>query len=249
MAICRSVLYNEIERQHKEERLIDIGQLIMWALLLALGALIVRKRDWIRTHERGVALTLGILLVASRIWRGAGYAMDGEYDRIVPLQLCSISAYLALFYCLFGTKGLEKYLFFFGFLGLTSFIDPDVNWSEARVSYIGGFVFDHLVITLAPLYLVQIKERRFRWQDIRTPYLVMLALLLLSWPINHLWEGANFFYLVDKPVYADVIPASNVTALWYDIGYLFAFQFAFLVFNAINWAIVQIVPKPKPVTT
>jgi hypothetical integral membrane protein (TIGR02206 family) len=238
-------------KKSKEESIIDIGQLIMWALLLGTGAILVVYRDGIRRHERTIAWILAILLVISRLWRGSGYAMDGQWDRIVPLQLCSISTYLALIYFLLGTraKGLELYLFFFGFLGLTSFIDPDVDWANARLSYIVGFVFDHLVITLMPLYLVHVKRRTFRISDIRMPYLIMVILLLISWPINYLWDGANFFYLVDKPVYSDVFSASAFTPLWYDIFYLFAFQFAFLVFNTINLSIVHVVPQPEHSTT
>ena len=221
----------------------DIGQLIMWLLLLGTGALLVVFKDWVKQHHLKLELILGILLVFFRIWRGSGYIADGEWNRVVPLQLCSLSTYIALFYFLTKYKKLELYLFFFGFLGLSSFIDPDVAWSSARMSYILGFVYDHLIITLAPLYLVVIKDFKFGIKDIVIPYIVVVVLLFVSWPINYAWSGSNFFYIVEKPVFSDVFSEDRFSPWMYDLLYIFAFQFAFFVFNAISLLIIKLVNK------
>lgn len=226
----------------------DIGQIIMWVLLLGTGALLVVFKDFVRAHHKKIELVLGILLVVARIWRGSGYLIDSEPYRAVPLQLCSISTYLALFYFLFNWKFLEKYLFFFAFLGLTSFIDPDVAWGSVRTSYIFGFVYDHLIITLVPLYLVIIKDFKFEIKDILIPYLVVVVLLFVSWPITYAWDGSNFFYIIKKPVFVDVFNEDSFSPRVYDLLYIFAFQFAFFVFNAINLLIIKLVGKGKYLT-
>lgn len=215
-----------------------LGQIIMILLLLGFGFALVYFRDYVKEHDKKIALILGITLVIARVWRGSGYIIDQEYYRVVPLQLCSISTYMALFYFLFNWKQLEPFLFFFAFLGLSSFIDPDVAWGEVRLSYIFGFVVDHLVITLVPLYLVLIRGYKYHAKDILIPFLVVVALLFIVWPINYLWDGANFFYIVKKPVFSDLFNEENFNKYVYDILYIFAFQFAFFVFNLINFSIL-----------
>lgn len=215
-----------------------MGQIIMILILLLQGILLIVFRDFVRKHDKTISLIIGVLLIISRIWRGNGYILDGEAQRAIPMQLCSISTYIALFYFTFNIKQLEPYLFFFGFLGLTSFIDPDVAWSDVRLSYIYGFVVDHLVITLAPLYLVFIRKFKYNAKDILVPYIIVVVLLLISWPLNYMVDGANYFYIVKKPVFSDLFDGSNMNKYVFDFLYILAFQFAFFVFNTVNFLIL-----------
>jgi hypothetical integral membrane protein (TIGR02206 family) len=217
-----------------------MGQIILIIILVALGFCMVYFKDFIKSHKRTIEITIGIILVLSRIGRGTEYFIAQEYDRIVPLQLCSLSTYLALFYFLTQYKPLRPYLFFYGFLGLTAFIDPDIPvWSEAvKEFYLYGFTIDHLVITLAPLYLVLYDDYKFEMNDIVKPLIVAVVLVFISWPINLWWEGANFFYLIEKPVYSDVF-GNDASTLFY----IFWFFVAFFLFNAVSLLLIKLVTK------
>ena len=223
-----------------------MGQIILILILVLTGVLLVTQREFIKKHHRKIEITLGIILVISRIGRGTEYFIADEYYRIVPLQLCSISTYIALFYFLFNWKQLEKFLFFFGFLGLTAFIDPDVDFSEAvKTFYLYGFTIDHLFITLAPLYLVLIKDFKVQFKDILIPFLTVVVLIFASWLITINWDGSNFFYLVKKPVFSDVFSAPNGDNMnvFYTLHYILWFFIAFFLFNGINWFMIKGVQK------
>lgn len=220
-----------------------MGQLILFIILLVCGLLIVLFRDFIKKHRRLIGITLGAILVASRMGRGMEYFIAGEYYRAVPLQLCSISTYLALFYFLYDWKKLQLPLFFFGFLGLTFFIDPDIpNWSEAFKSfYLYGITIDHVIITLAPLYLVFIDDFEVTFKQIIKPFIAVIVLIFASWPITVWWEGSNFFYLVKKPVFSDLF--SDSMSFFNTFHYIIWFFIAFFLLNIINWYMIKGIQK------
>ena len=220
-----------------------MGQLVLFLILLAFGVVIVVFRDFIKKHRRVIGITLGAILVASRMGRGMEYFIAGEYYRAVPLQLCSISTYLALFYFLYDWKKLQLPLFFFGFLGLTYFIDPDIpNWSEAfRSFYLYGITIDHVIATLAPLYLVTIDDFQVKFKQIVKPFIAVVVLIFVSWPITVWWEGSNFFYLVKKPVFSDIF--SNSMSFFNTLHYIVWFFIAFFLFDIINWFMIKGVNK------
>ena len=220
-----------------------MGQLVLFLILLAFGVVIVVFRDFIKKHRRVIGITIGAILVASRMGRGMEYFIAGEYYRAVPLQLCSISTYLALFYFLYDWKKLQLPLFFFGFLGLTYFIDPDIpNWSEAfRSFYLYGITIDHVIATLAPLYLVTIDDFQVKFKQIVKPFIAVVVLIFVSWPITVWWEGSNFFYLVKKPVFSDIF--SNSMSFFNTLHYIVWFFIAFFLFNIINWFMIKGVNK------
>lgn len=220
-----------------------MGQIVLFLILVVFGTLIVIFRDFIIKHQRVIEITIGAILVLSRMGRGMEYFIAGEYDRAVPLQLCSISTYLALFYFLYDWKKLELPLFFFGFLGLTFFIDPDIpNWSDAFQSfYLYGITIDHVVITLAPLYLVIVKGFDVSFKQILKPFIAVVVLIFISWPITVAWEGSNFFYLVKKPVFSDVF--SDSMSFGNTLHYIVWFFIAFFLLNAINWFMIKGIKK------
>lgn len=220
-----------------------MGQIILFLILIFFGVIIIIFKDFIRKHRRVIGITIGAILVASRMGRGMEYFQASEYYRAVPLQLCSISTYLALFYFLYDWKKLQLPLFFFGFLGLTYFIDPDIpSWSEAfKTFYLYGITIDHVIVTLAPLYLVFIDEFQVKFKDIVKPFIAVVVLIFISWPITIWWEGSNFFYLVKKPVFGDVF--SNSMSFFNTLHYILWFCIAFFLLNIINWGIILAIKK------
>jgi len=220
-----------------------MGQLILFLILIVFAVLIIVFKDFIKKHRRVIGITLGAILVASRMGRGLEYVQAQEYYRAVPLQLCSISTYLALIYFLYDWKKLQLPLFFFGFLGLTYFIDPDIpNWSEAFKSfYLYGITIDHVIITLAPMYLIFIDEFEVTFKEITKPFFAVVILIFISWPITIWWEGSNFFYLVKKPVFSDLF--SDSMGFFNTLHYIIWFFIAFFLLNIISWGIIKGINK------
>jgi hypothetical integral membrane protein (TIGR02206 family) len=217
-----------------------MGQIILIILLLILGFSTVYFKEFIQTHHRKIEIALAIILLLSRIGRNTEYFIDGDYHKAFPLQLCTISTYLAMLYYFFKWKKLRVFLFFYGFLGLTAFIDPDIPvWSEAlKGFYLYGFTIDHLIITVSPLFLVLYDDFEFDINDAIAPTITAVILIFIAWPMNILWDGANFFYLVEKPVVSDVF-GENVSNLFY----IFWFFVAYVIINAINLLIIKLITK------
>jgi hypothetical protein len=218
-------------------------QIILILILIIFGVLIIIFKDFLKKHRRLIGITLGAILVASRMGRGMEYIQANEFYRVVPLQLCSISTYLALFYFLYDWKKLQLPLFFFGFLGLTYFIDPDIpDWSVAfKTFYLYGITIDHLIITLAPMYLVFIDGFEIEFKKILKPFISVVILIFISWPITLWWEGSNFFYLVEKPVFSDLF--SDSMGFFNTFHYILWFFIAFFILNIINWGIIKGIKK------
>ncbi|GEM_PF-3350273 len=223
-----------------------LGQLILILILVATGFSMVYFQDYIRANQRKVALVVGVIMLISRIGRNTEYFLAAEYHRALPLQLCTISSYLALLWLFVPIKQLRPFLFFYGFLGLTAFIDPDVpSWSEAvRTFYLYGFTIDHVVITLLPLYLVLYDDYKFDLKEGLVPLVAAVVLVFASWPLNVWWDAADFFYMKDKPVFSDLFGRSDPFGFdLLTLGYIAGFFFAYFVFNAVNLLLIKLVTK------
>jgi hypothetical protein len=216
-----------------------MGQLILFLILIVTGTSIIVFRDFIIKHRRVVGLTIGIILVLSRIGRGVEYIINEEYSKIIPLQICSLAAYFSIIYFLFDWKKIQLPLFFYGFLGLTFFIDPDIPaWDEAlRSFFLYGITIDHVITTLAPLFLIIIDKYEVSFKKIIQVFIPTAILVLITWPITMAWDISDFFYIKAKPVFADVFGDS--LSFWNSLHYILWYFIAFFLFNIINWYMIK----------
>lgn len=167
-------------------------------LLVAVAAhLIARARGPARSRglRFGAAFALAGAHLAEQTvawWQGT-YGLD-----TIPLQLCDISAVLAVYALLTLDRRAVEPLYFFALAGtLPAIVTPELNFGFPHFSCIVYFV-EHGLTALAPILLVFSLRLGLRQGAWWRAFLQINLLALAVTPIN-LALRANFMYLMHKP--------------------------------------------------
>lgn len=159
---------------------------------------------WSKSHParvRVVRITLGgVLLVNELLWYSY-YVWQGwfTFPYSLPLQLCDILVWIAVFAVLTARQRIYEYLYYWGMAGTSlALLTPDL--STATFSYLTvRFFVSHGGIVIAILFLTWSKTLQPKpgspWRALIGLHLYALAVAIFNQLFN-----TNFFYLVQKPV-------------------------------------------------
>jgi hypothetical integral membrane protein (TIGR02206 family) len=155
----------------------------------------------------------------------------------LPLQICSISTFLALFLFLKSNQKVFNLLYFIGFIPpILSMISPDLAHQFPHFRFLRYF-FQHSVITLSVLYFILFEHYRAPRKAILESYISINIIAVPIFMINHLL-GTNFFFLASPTIEVETLLTLFGSGVMYYI-YLEIVAIIVLFISYIPMAILQ----------
>lgn len=198
------------------------AQIALWGYLGACALWAVRKE---RLTARAVRLAALALLSASMANTIGLTIMDGKdlLRTLLPLHLCSLSAFIALGALVTQSRACEAFLWYLGLPGAAAaLIFPAVEPSRWYLSMYTSFFLTHALIVFVPL-LAAADGRLPQRKDAGPVFLVGNLMLLVVYGVDRLidanymflrWAPAGtplvFFERLGRPAYFALIEAGAV---------------------------------------
>lgn len=173
----------------------------MYYFVLAFTAfliyLLVYQKSFIARHSRWLELLAVTGLIYSQYMRYIAPAVNGTFSiaRHLPFYPCRLTPFVLLLYIAWRNKNLESILFFLAAMGLMGVIAPAGNFGRIDTSFI--YVYDHILYSLIPFYLIHHKGYVPSFQKMIAPLTFLSVLSLMFVFINPL-IGADYFYVSGK---------------------------------------------------
>ncbi|WP_240189977.1 TIGR02206 family membrane protein [Bacillus sp. P14.5] len=189
-------------------------------VLLLFGAVsiwMVVFRDVLRPHQSFIKWTLVSILVLSEISAQIWVITTNQWELgNLPLHLCSISTFIAIFLFFNPNKKAFYLLFFIGFLPpILSMVTPEVFYQFPHYRFIKYFLH-HSAIAWSVLYFILYEGYRVPKKAVLTGFLLLNLLAVPIYFINLLLD-TNFFYLAD-PTESKTILSFFGSGIWYYIN-------------------------------
>ncbi|MEH7747013.1 TIGR02206 family membrane protein [Neobacillus drentensis] len=181
----------------------------------ACGAL-VYFRNQQKKYQQFIKWTLFILLPTCEFSLQLWLILTKQWDvSNLPLQLCSISSFLAMFLFLKKNRYVFYLLYFFGTLPpILAMVTPEMPYTFPHFRYIEYFLH-HSVIPLAAFYFILYEGYRVPMKAILFSFLTVNMIAVPIFFLN-LQLGTNFFYLA-SPTDAKTILTFFGTGIMYYV--------------------------------
>ncbi|WP_050182353.1 TIGR02206 family membrane protein [Domibacillus robiginosus] len=161
-----------------------------------LGSLIGRKT------EIGTAFFLLVIEMLYHVWMVA--TNSWRISHAIPLELCSISLFLAVLLLLTHKKNIYDILLFTGLLGASqALLTPYLNFDFPHFRFFHFFTV-HAFLMIVPLYFTWVKGYRPTLYSVGKTVLFLNILIPPVMLIN-IWTGGNYLYLSHKPSSASLL--------------------------------------------
>jgi hypothetical integral membrane protein (TIGR02206 family) len=188
----------------KEHYVIEIFSPLWWQGLLlsltAMAALLLGGRYGDRQMKDYIATTVGVLLLAIALFSPFRQWIQGEWtaQSSLPLNLCSLSAFLSGTVLLWRSQLAYEVLLYWGLSGATySLITPEMTLGYSEWNLIDYYV-SHAGIIFSGLYLSWVcgmRPGRGSWRKV----FFLTQFVALAVGMVNLLVGANYMYLMQKP--------------------------------------------------
>lgn len=149
----------------------------------------------LRKAEIGTAVFLLLLEAVYHVWM----IVNGNWklSHAIPLELCSISLFLAVILLITKKKIVYEILLFTGLLGASqALLTPSLNYDFPHFRFF-HFFMTHLLIFCIPLYFTWVKGYRPSIYSVGKAMLFLNILMPLVMIVNGL-TGGNYLYLSHK---------------------------------------------------
>lgn len=200
---------------------------------------------WITTRFRAAArrvrFTIGFVLAANEIaWYAFRYAQEGlRFPEGLPLELCDIVVWLAVFACFRTNATATEFVYFAGMGGsIMALLSPDL-WAPLASYPTVYFFLGHGGVAIAASVLVfggQVRLRR--WAALH----VFVALNLYAAAIGtfNLYFHTNYFYLCDKPESRSILDWFGPWPVYIGVAELFALGMFAVMAVPVRWRFGQV---------
>ncbi|MEO3947063.1 TIGR02206 family membrane protein [Gorillibacterium sp. CAU 1737] len=159
--------------------------------------------------ERRKRIIRGILagtLIVCELSLNVWYLSENVYSAAdtLPLELCSISLYVAVIMLLTNNRRLFPFVYFAGISGaLQAILTPALDYGFPHYRYLEFFIA-HLVIILSALYMVWVEGIRPTLRSMFAAFGWLNALLVPVGLVNRL-SGGNYMFISRKPETASLL--------------------------------------------
>src|SRR5699024_2642010 len=133
-----------------------ITHLLTICVMIILFIGIYKYRKALTSHRRSIRLTVGWLLIGSRLSLDIWYVTTDQWtvQSSLPLELCGISSLLAGVMLLTKSEFLFDVLYFISICGaIMAIITPDLYLRFPHYRLLQFFI-DHFLLILAPLLMI-----------------------------------------------------------------------------------------------
>jgi len=163
-------------------------------------------RKSLRPYRRMIRITVGLLLIASRISLDIWYVVTGTWDlkSSLPLELCSIASLMCALMLLTKSYRLFEIFYFIAIGGaIQAIISPNLDFGFPLYRYI-QFFLDHFLLLLAPLIMIWLYHYTITKKSIGKAFFFLNALAVIVLIINY-FTSANYMFLMHKPNSASLL--------------------------------------------
>lgn len=187
--------------------LFGAGHLIALAIIAAVIAFLIWgwRNPGDAAKRRGRLLIVAMLLLNEAGWHSF-HILNGSWTirEHIPLHLCGVSIWSAIFILLTRNYRLYEIVFFFGIAGATqALITPpagDYGFPHFRAFQT---LISHSMIVIAMVYMTAIEGFRPTWGSIIRTMIFLNVYLVIVSGVNYLL-GSNYMYTMGKPATASL---------------------------------------------
>lgn len=198
---------------------------------------LVYYRQALMPYQKIMKWSLFAVLLASEATHHMWMVFTDQWDvSNLPLQLCSLSTFIALFLFLKGNKKAFYLLYFIGAIPpILSMVTPDLIYQFPHYRYIKYFLH-HSAIPISVLYFILFEGYRVPRKAVLTSFLTLNVIAVPVFFLNMVL-GTNFFYLA-SPTETKTILSFFGTGVWYyvtlEIAALIVFYITYLPMHYIQ---------------
>ncbi|WHY59978.1 YwaF family protein [Cytobacillus firmus] len=177
---------------------------------------LVYYRQALRAYQKIIKWTLFFTLLACEVTYHVWLVLTNQWDvSNLPLQLCSLSTFIALFLFLKPNQKAFWLLYFIGAIPpILSMVTPDMVYQFPHYRYIKYFLH-HSAIPLAVLYFILFEGYRVPKKAVLTGFLTLNVIAVPVFFLN-LLLGTNFFYLA-SPTETKTLLSFFGNGAWYYV--------------------------------
>ncbi len=134
--------------------------------------------------------------ISFQVWSvSAGVWNAQEY---IPIELCSVSTYFAMFMLLTKKEKWFGHFYFLGFLPpILAMITPELYYGFPHYMFL-RFFLQHMIIPLTVLYFLVVYQYRPSWRTLFQSILFLNIYAIPIYAVNRL-IGANYLFLAGPP--------------------------------------------------
>lgn len=136
------------------------------------------------------------------IWKAPQAKLNLASD--LPLQLCNISGFIAIYVFLTQHRKLFDFLYYIGIAGATfAILTPELPHNFPHFHYV-GFMLSHATIVYACFFLLWVEGWKPSSKSIIRTFFYLNTIVLFVGLVNWFTSG-NYIYLAHKPLYPTLI--------------------------------------------
>lgn len=198
----KSWFYNPDVQFHMWE-LSHLITLIIISLLLLFTFLF---RTTLKNHRRFLRLTVGWLLILSRLSLDIWYVTTNQWSvtSSLPLELCSIASLLCGIMLLTKNHYLLEIFYFIGIGGaVMAILTPDLYFGFPQYRFLQFFI-DHTLLILAPLIMIWLYQYKITLTSVLKAFISINTIAIVVFSINKILS-ANYMFLMHKPSAASLL--------------------------------------------
>ena len=203
-----------------------ITSIILTYIIIALILFWVSHQS--KEIKKNTEVSIGVLLITHYFMQFFhAISFDLSWQEIIPLHMCDFSKLAIGLYLLGYDKRFFHCAFFWGVVPASmALLTPALTFGYPHPEFI-NFYYGHGLILLGVGMPVFILKERPQFEDFISVVKITLTMTAIIFVINHLLgEGANFWYLKDKPN-GDTIINFFPSAPFHVLGLIPAAIFAF----------------------
>lgn len=181
----------------RDFEMFSLSHIVTLILFLLTFWALVYYRKSLKLYQKTIKWVLFSMLLLSEVSLHLWLILTNQWDvSNLPIQLCSISTFLALFLFLKKSDKVFYLLFFIGiFPPILSMVTPEIGYHFPHFRFIKYFLH-HSAIPLAVLYFILFEGYRVPRRAILNSYVYVNIIALPVFFLNQLL-GTNFFYLAN----------------------------------------------------
>ncbi len=186
--------------------------------------------------KKNAKVSIGVLLITHYFMQFLhAVSFDLSWQEIIPLHMCDFSKLAIGLYLLGYDKRLFHCALFWGTIPASmALLTPALTYGYPDPEYI-NFYYGHGLILLGVGMPVFVLKERPQFADFIFVIKVTLAMTAIIFILNHLLgEGANFWYLKDKPngdTIINLFPSAPFHILGLIPAAIFAFYLTYLPYQ------------------
>jgi hypothetical integral membrane protein (TIGR02206 family) len=169
--------------------------------------LFVYYRKQLQSHQPIIKWTLFSILLLSEVSYHLWRVLTGQWEVAdLPIQVCSLSTFIALYLFFKNNKKVFNLLYFIGIIPpILSMVTPDIVYQFPHFRFLKYFIH-HSAIPITVLYFILFEGYRVPRKAVLTSFLTLNIIAVPVFFLNKILD-TNFFFLAN--------PSETKTLLWF----------------------------------